>query len=329
MTTQNNLKIALLNLGLTTEEIDDIEAGNIQVNDANREDAMKGYVARRFLSDSNNGFMDYDDAIQGKSNLSAWVPFEDYPWSWLTGEMQMDLRGLRAFTKPKFTALKGFYFKGSLILDPTLDEDQKETVVPELYYEDSYNNFMIKSNEKRLNENLVPSNCKVSIYQTDDYYFHNCEDDELYIGKPMFEAHMEDNNGDEVEDTITGRYCSLQSVVDELEGFVVEFMDNFQVTTYFDDTEYEYDESIVSEELDNETQLGMLESYGSDYDQVEAIAITDYKRLWSVIDCEDDKVHVVAGLADNEVIYYIVTTQEWKSENEDYLLGGNNGDDDE
>ena len=332
MTIQNNLKTALLNLGLSVEDVNNIEIGNIQVSAANREDDMKAYVAGGFFSGDNISFNDYDDAVNGNAKLSLWEPFEDYPVSWIADEMKTSLRGLRAFVKPKFTALKGFYFKGSLILDPTLDEDQKGTVVPELYYEDSYNDFMIKSHEERFNEILVPSNHKVSIYQTEDYYGEGSDEideSDKHFDKPMFEARIENNNGDEVEDTTTGRWCSLQSVVDDLEGFVTEFMDNFQVTTYFDDTEYEYDENITSEELDNESQLGMLESYGSDYDQVEAIVACAYKHLWSVVDCEDDKVHVVAGMADKDAIYYIITKQEWESENEDYLLGGDNGDENE
>lgn len=330
----NNLRVALLNMGLTVEDVDNIQAGNIQISAANREDDAKTYVAGEFFSGDDVSFSDYDDAVNGNARLSLWEPFEDYPVSWIADEMKTSLRGLRAFIKPRFTALKGFYFKGSLILDPTLNEDQKEAVVPELYYEDSYNDFMIKSNEERFNEILVPSNHKVSIYQTEDYYGEGEEEifgSDKYFDKPMYEARIEDDNGDEVEDTTTGRYCSLQSVVEELEGFVLEFMDNFQVTTYFDDTEYEYDENIISEEFDNESQLGMLESYGSDYDQVEAIVTCAYKHLWSVIDCEDDKVHVVAGMADKDAIYYIITKQEWKSENEDYLLGGSDtfGDDNE
>jgi hypothetical protein len=236
----------------------------------------------------------------------------------------MSYKVLSALVKPKFIALKGFYFKGSLILDPTLDENQKKAVIPELYYIYYYNNFMIKSHTERLNEILVPSNKKVSIYQTDDYY--DDESDEFYHNKPMYEARLEDDSGDEVEDTTTGRYCSFQSVVEELEGFVTEFMDNFQVTTYFDDTEYEYDESIISEEFDPESQPGMLETYGEDVQQVEDITRDSYRNLWTVVDCEDDKVHVVAGVADQDAIYYIITKQEWKSENEDYLLGGDSGD---
>jgi len=47
---------------------------------------------------------------------------------------------------------------------------------------------------------------------------------------PMYEAHIEDENEDEVENTCTGRYCDPSSVADELEGFINELINDTSKT---------------------------------------------------------------------------------------------------
>lgn len=49
------------------------------------------------------------------------------------------------------------------------------------------------------------------------------EDDEYYL-KPMYEAHIEDGNEDEIDDSWTGRYCDASSVAEELEAYIVSIV---------------------------------------------------------------------------------------------------------
>jgi hypothetical protein len=90
--------------------------------------------------------------------------------------------------------------------------------------------YYIEKEEIRLNQLLKNSgvDCTVSIYQTDDYYEIDEEDEDnyseeeydIYNDAPMFEAKIEDIYGEEVEDTTTGRYCDLADVIDEIETTV-------------------------------------------------------------------------------------------------------------
>lgn len=100
----------------------------------------------------------------------------------------------------------------------------------------------IKETKKRLDEKLSELNtnkCTVSIFETSDFYGAD-EYDEIvqdwndeeelsklrikyndkYIGLPMYEAYIQDSNDDTIDDTTTGRYCDIDSVIDEIEGTV-------------------------------------------------------------------------------------------------------------
>jgi len=123
---------------------------------------------------------------------------------------------------------------------------------------------------------------------------------------------------------ICDRYFSEEEGSHEQFGFVCHKCNNSEIEKSFDDTNYNFDETIISENFDPETQSGMLETFGNDYEQV--IAIMDanaHKHLWSVVDGEDNKIHVTAGKSATTPIYYIVTKEEWRNPNETYFLGEN------
>lgn len=111
------------------------------------------------------------------------------------------------------------------IVIPILDEDGRSYVEPYKYYGEPYNDFMMEFHKKRLNFLLRDTPYKVSIYQTDDWYNEECDEDEECDEEheknelPMFEGEVVfKNSEEELEDFITGRYCSLSDIVEELES---------------------------------------------------------------------------------------------------------------
>ena len=113
----------------------------------------------------------------------------------------------------------------------------------------------IKIIENKLNlklSELSTKKCTVSIYETSDFYgedeYDNIVEDwndeeelsrlrikynDEYIGLPMYEACIQDPNDDYIDDTTTGRYCDIDSVIDEIEGTVFLLTDGTK--HYYDD----------------------------------------------------------------------------------------------
>lgn len=88
------------------------------------------------------------------------------------------------------------------------------------------------------------------------------------------------------------------------------------------DKKYTYDSSIVSEAFDSEDgQEGMLETYKPDIDQVLKLANSEKnkKRVWTMID-GDNGMYLIAGYHLCNRIYYVITNEEWKNKNEEYLI---------
>lgn len=109
-----------------------------------------------------------------------------------------------------------------------MDEDGRSTVVPEIYYKEPYTEFMQKFYSVKYNTLLENTPYEVSIYETEDYY-ESDEDDENseYDDLPMFEAYIQEKETQiEVDDTTTGRYCSISDVISELESFVDDLLEN-------------------------------------------------------------------------------------------------------
>lgn len=114
-----------------------------------------------------------------------------------------------------------FKFNGIDIKNPAMDETQQNEVNPTLYYKDAYNNYMIEKHTALFDLLLKDTGLTVDIYQTSDWY-DDVDETDPYYDSPMFEAHLNNIDGEEIEDTTTGRYCCIASVVEELRGFIEE-----------------------------------------------------------------------------------------------------------
>jgi hypothetical protein len=85
------------------------------------------------------------------------------------------------------------------------------------------------------------------------------------------------------------------------------------------DLKYTSDNSIISTEFDNESQSGMLETYGDDVKQVLEIYEKTPKRVWTMLD-GDEGMYLVQGFHYVNRIYYVITIEEASEENEEYLI---------
>jgi hypothetical protein len=82
---------------------------------------------------------------------------------------------------------------------------------------------------------------------------------------------------------------------------------------------YTYDTSVVSTVFDPESQAGMLETYGADLKLVLDIANKTPMRVWTMVD-GDDGMYLLQGYHLVNRIYYVITEQNAKSEDEEYLI---------
>ena len=66
---------------------------------------------------------------------------------------------------------------------------------------------------KKANDILQETSVRAILFQTSEY-FTDCDEDDEYYGEPMYETYLEDDWGNEIDDTRTGRYCDIGSVVE-------------------------------------------------------------------------------------------------------------------
>lgn len=86
--------------------------------------------------------------------------------------------------------------------------------------EDVYNKYFNKMLEGTgYTSNFVQTS---ELYGEDD---DEVDDDDPYYMMPMYEAHIEDEKGNEIDDSWTGRYCHVSSVAEELEAYISELLD--------------------------------------------------------------------------------------------------------
>lgn len=85
------------------------------------------------------------------------------------------------------------------------------------------------------------------------------------------------------------------------------------------DKRYTYDTSVVSTEFDPESQAGMLETYGDDLKLVLKINKKTPMRVWTMVD-GDDGMYLLQGYHLVNRIYYVITNEKAKSEDEEYLI---------
>lgn len=81
---------------------------------------------------------------------------------------------------------------------------------------------------KYFNKMLKGTEYTACFIETSELYGE--DDDEVdkndsYYMMPMYEAHLEDENEDELNDALTGRYCEAASVAEELESFIGELLE--------------------------------------------------------------------------------------------------------
>lgn len=78
-------------------------------------------------------------------------------------------------------------------------------------------------------------------------------------------------------------------------------------------------DGTVVGEIFKDDQTGMLETYGADLDKVYEIRKTKPNYLWTVIDGNDGEIYVTPGFRFVNRIHYMVSTEPWTDEMEDYL----------
>ena len=85
------------------------------------------------------------------------------------------------------------------------------------------------------------------------------------------------------------------------------------------DNKYTMDYTVKSIAMCPESQIGMLETYGEDYEEVKRIYEQNPMRVWTVVDC-DDGVCISQGLHYVNRIYYMITVEPAESEDEYYMI---------
>lgn len=63
----------------------------------------------------------------------------------------------------------------------------------------------------------------------------------------------------------------------------------------------------------------MYETFGAEMDYINQLNETNPKRIWTILEGENDTLTIVAGVLYVNRMGYLVTEQEWKFDNEDYI----------
>ena len=83
---------------------------------------------------------------------------------------------------------------------------------------------------------------------------------------------------------------------------------------------YTSDESVESETFSNKDGYeGILETYGNDLKIVNKITAETPKRIWTMVE-DEDGMKLVAGKHLVNRIYYVISNEEWKNEDEEYFV---------
>ena len=94
------------------------------------------------------------------------------------------------------------------------------------------------------------------------------------------------------------------------------------------DNKYTMDYSIKSIAMCPESQVGMLETYGEDYQTVKRVYEQNPLRVWTMVDC-DSGMYLIQGLHHVNRVYYMITIEPAESEFEEYLFDSYEGEDNE
>ena len=96
---------ALESLGFTQEQISNICSGGFTPKIVSDED-LKAYAVGLFTSDGEDGGKDYDDLMEGKSELTAWEPFEYWPVEDVAAEVKSTYDSLKQLVTPTLVSSK-------------------------------------------------------------------------------------------------------------------------------------------------------------------------------------------------------------------------------
>ena len=90
-----------------------------------------------------------------------------------------------------------------------------------------HNEYMMKFYTAKYNALLMDTKYEVSIYQSDEFYEDMDEDESEYEDFPMYEACIEDKETQiDVADTTTGRWVKISDVIEEVECYVYELLED-------------------------------------------------------------------------------------------------------
>lgn len=143
------------------------------------------------------------------------------------------------------------------------------------------------------NNTLSKTSLRAVIIETSELYGENDDElgegDEFYLA-PMYEGYIEDDWGNEIDDTRTGRYCSLLSVAAELEEFarlkVIKLISESAeklVGTRWESKEvlekHLINEGLIAKNLDDVDESGLVQDYSFVGDIIEESGILDIYYL--------------------------------------------------
>lgn len=122
-----------------------------------------------------------------------------------------------------------FEFNDMAINIPFMSENGMEQVEPTLYYKEPYNEYMIQFYTAKYNALLENTPYEVLIFDTEDFYESEEDEESEYDDLPMYEAYIQDKESEiEFDDSTTGRYCCIADVIEELECNVYELLENIK-----------------------------------------------------------------------------------------------------
>lgn len=119
---------------------------------------------------------------------------------------------------------------------PFMSENGIEQVEPTLYYKEPYNEYMIQFYTEKYNALLMDTEYEVIIEESCEVFDSNEEDMEDedndnsdYEGLPMFHAYIQEKETEiELDDSLTGNYGFITEVIDELDVYVYELLENLK-----------------------------------------------------------------------------------------------------
>lgn len=73
------------------------------------------------------------------------------------------------------------------------------------------------------------------------------------------------------------------------------------------------------EGLSEHDEGSMLETYGKDLEVIRKQAKENVKKVWTLVDGQENNLIAITGYHLINRVNYIITEEEWKNENEEYL----------